>query len=99
MEWFCRFIGVTYIVKFISELACNFIQNTSPRMTRLNWARFSSCENSDQKKIHTSRGYYLTLSWRRSVSYKNQSIDLLYILVNWFLYDRDLRHERVNALY
>ena len=28
--------------------------------------------------------------------YRNQSIDLLYKSVDWFLDDRDLRHERVN---
>ena len=31
----------------------------------------------------------LTLSWRRPLSYRNQSMD-------WFLYDNGLRHERVN---
>ena len=29
------------------------------------------------------------LSWRRSLSYRKQSVD-------WFLYDRDRRHERLN---
>ena len=38
----------------------------------------------------------LTLSWRRSLSYRNQSIDLQSKSMNWFLYDRDLRHERSN---
>ena len=38
----------------------------------------------------------LTLSWRRSLSYRNQSIDLLCKSVDWFLYDNDLHHERVN---
>ena len=33
---------------------------------------------------------WLTLSWRRSLPYRNQSID-------WFLYVRDFRHERVNS--
>ena len=37
----------------------------------------------------------LTLSGRRSLSYRNQSIDLLGKLVDWFLYDNGLRHERV----
>ena len=43
----------------------------------------------------------LTLSWQRPLSYKNQSIDLLCKSMNWFLYDNDLRHERVksNAAY
>ena len=34
---------------------------------------------------------FLTLSWRRSLSYRNQSIDL-----DWFLYDNGLRRERVK---
>ena len=40
---------------------------------------------------------HLTLSWRRSLSYKNQSIDLLCKSMDWFLYDRDHHHERVNT--
>ena len=39
----------------------------------------------------------LTLSWQRSLSYSKQSIDLLCKSVDWFLYDIDLRYERVNA--
>ena len=39
----------------------------------------------------------LTLSWRRSKSYRNQSIDLQSKPIDWFLYDRDLRHERVDV--
>ena len=38
----------------------------------------------------------LTPSWRRSLSYTNQSIDLRCKSVDWFLYDSDLRHERVK---
>ena len=40
----------------------------------------------------------LTISWRRSLSYRNQSIDLLYKSIDWSLYDRDLRHKRVNRI-
>ena len=39
---------------------------------------------------------YLTLWRRRSLSYRNQSIDLQSKSVDWFLYDTDLRHERVK---
>ena len=39
---------------------------------------------------------FLTLSWRRPVSYRNQSIDLRSKSMNWFLYDIGLRHERVK---
>ena len=38
----------------------------------------------------------LTLSWRRPLSYRNQSIDLLHKLMDWFLYDNGLRHERIK---
>ena len=37
-----------------------------------------------------------TLSWRRPLSYRNQSIDLRSKSMDWFLYDNGLRHERVN---
>ena len=38
----------------------------------------------------------LTLSWRRPLSYRNQSIDLLRKSMDWFLYDNALHHEWVN---
>ena len=38
----------------------------------------------------------LTLSWRRPLSYRNQSIDLRSKSKDWFLYDKGLRHERVK---
>ena len=42
---------------------------------------------------------YLTLSWRRSLSYKNQPIDLQSKSMDWFLHDMDLCHERVKHLF
>ena len=39
---------------------------------------------------------YLTLSWRRPLSYRNQSINLLHKSIDWLLYDNGLRHERVK---
>ena len=41
----------------------------------------------------------LTLSWRRSLPYRNQLIYLQNKSMDWFLYDRDLRHERVKSNY
>ena len=41
----------------------------------------------------------LTLSWRRPISYRNQSIDLLRKSMVWFLYDIGIRHERVKAFF
>ena len=42
------------------------------------------------------RSITFTLSWRRPLSYTNQSIDLLCKSMEWFLYDNGLRHERVK---
>ena len=36
--------------------------------------------------------------WNCILSYRNQSINLQIKIINWFLYDRDRRHEKVNAL-
>ena len=41
----------------------------------------------------------LTLSWRRSLSYRNQFIDLQNKSMDWFLYDIGLRHERGKSNY
>ena len=38
----------------------------------------------------------LTFSWRRPLSYRNQSIDLGSKSMDWFLYDNGIRHERVK---
>ena len=40
----------------------------------------------------------LTHSWRRSLSYRNQSIGLHSKSMKCFIYDRDIRHERVKVL-
>ena len=56
-------------------------------------------ENFEKKFKKTSMNRsLLTLSCRRSLSYRNQSIDLQSKSMGWFLYDRDLRHERVKYL-
>ena len=49
-------------------------------------------------KLHfrTSKNNSLTLSWRRPLSYWNQSINLLCKSMDWFLYDNGPRHERVK---
>ena len=41
---------------------------------------------------------FLTLSWRRPLSYWNQSINLPCKSMDWFLYDNGFRHERVKIL-
>ena len=41
----------------------------------------------------------LILSWQRSLSYRNQSIDLFCKSIDWVVYDRGLGHERVNKTF
>ena len=41
----------------------------------------------------------LTLSWQRSLSYRNQPTDLKSKSIDWFLYDIDLRQESLITLY
>ena len=40
---------------------------------------------------------WLTFSWRWSLSYRNRFIDLGYKSIDWFLCNRNLRHERVKS--
>ena len=54
-------------------------------------------EDSRATTMKLAPAFSWTLSWRRSVSYRNQSIDLLCKSMDWFLYHRDFLHERVNA--
>ena len=42
---------------------------------------------------------FMALSWRSFLSNRNQSMDLLCQSMDWFLYDRDFRHERVKDYY
>ena len=66
---------------------------SSPPATQL----FSHLSYVSYYVLHFTLNYsFLTLSWRRSLSHRNQSIDLLCKSMDWFLYDRDLRHESVN---
>ena len=37
--------------------------------------------------------------WRRPLSYRNQSIDLERKAIDWFVYDNDLRHERIKTIF
>ena len=49
-----------------------------------------------ERKMISRKRKRLTLSWRGSLSYRNQSIDLQSKSMDWLLYERDLRHGRVN---
>ena len=49
------------------------------------------------KKARIKCQELLILSWRRPLSYRNLSTDLLRKSMDWFLYDNGLRHEKVKV--
>ena len=51
-----------------------------------------------RKFSNTEAGFFQILSWRRPLSYRNQSMYLLPKSMDWFLYDNGLRHERVKQV-
>ena len=54
------------------------------------------------KHMHSSTNILslvLTLSRKRFLSYRKHSIDLLWKSMDWFLYHRDHRHERVKSCF
>ena len=61
---------------------------------------FSICHwNLNSMAAHNFfKSFRLTLSWRRPVSYRNQSTDLRSKSMDWFLYNNGLRHERVKGV-
>ena len=56
-------------------------------------------ENCSQSTKFNSLSSHMdiTCSWWRSLSYRNQSIDLFCKSIDWFLYDRGLRCDRVKV--
>ena len=64
---------------------------------RLEWRR-SLFEHTILVKTVGKNVKTLTLSWRRPISCRNQSIDLRSKSMDWFLYDNGLRHGRVKTL-
>ena len=53
---------------------------------------------TDNEMVVSNHDIYLTLSWRRLLSIRNQSIHLQSKSMDWFLYDNGLRHDRVKWL-
>ena len=60
------------------------------------WQMFTNAKVRKQKSEDLKN---LTLSRRRPLSYRNQSIDLRSKPMYWFLYDKGLRLERVKILF
>ena len=57
---------------------------------------FRTCKN----RLSVCDGWRASwlFQWRRSLSYRNQTIDFENKSVDWFLYDRGIRHDRVHPL-
>ena len=110
--WHCSCVfNVIFLLQYISELllcfycsvwACTcFLRKFSKRNWQILWKRAvkTSSLYSYWSILENFVPYTLTLSWRKALSYKKKSIDLLCKSVDWFLYDRELRHERVKNNY
>ena len=57
-------------------------------------------DRSEQRNLFPLFYHFISINsfMNRSLAYRNQSIDLQSKSVNWFLYDRDLCHERVKVM-
>ena len=69
-------------------------------VTRFNYLKLIICYIYVNNRRHAlSLDFdYLTVSWRRPLSYRNQSINLLRKSMDWFPYGNGLRHERVKLI-
>ena len=76
-----------------------FSPNAGKKRTRItsNTDSFHALNFSHSISVNMKlTGSLLTLSWRRPLSHRNQSIDLRSKSMDWLLCDNGLRHERVN---
>ena len=73
------------------DLKLNFNQNKNVLLFCFDFI----CLNESSLKMMKRDSYFnLTFSWRRPLSYKNQSIDLFCKSMDWFLYDNGLCHDK-----
>ena len=70
----------------------NVLNNLNQRKTRQQ-SDVSFITYEDKIKL-----LFLTLSWRRFLSYRNQFSELFCKSMDWFLYDGDLCHEKVKII-
>ena len=88
-------IEYQFLLSLINEIVIKYVKESLISLLQIETCDIPvSISYFDQ--ILWKRGRYLILSWRRPLSYRNQSIDLLRTSVDWILYDNGLRHERVN---
>ena len=76
-----------------------FLWKTSGGCFWIDWSRVALFTGITKTNLANLITTGITFSWRRSLSYRNQSIDLQSKSMDWFLYDKDLRHERLNSFW
>ena len=81
-------MGKGSVISFAIKLINEWLSPFAALITSLKYLQFTLI------LVQRIPSQYLTLSWRWALSYRNQSIDLQNKLMDWFLYDWDLRHER-----
>ena len=86
-----RSLQETYTLRKVKNQVSLFLLSWEPNLSDLKWSKMPD------KVLNTHLWpVFLTLSRRTSLLYRNLSIDLQSKSKDWFLSDRDLRHERVN---
>ena len=73
---------------------CTYITYYHIHMTYITYFRDIKRKNSPEIGWRCC----LRLSWRRSLLYRNQCTDLRSKSLDWFLYSKDICHERVNKV-
>ena len=96
------------VMELFAKIPMKYFRKKTPSQSLLQKNHFSIINIwQDQKYASVTKNLHLAwesatelliLSWQRSLSYRNQSINLLWKSMDWFLYDKDLRHERVKKI-
>ena len=96
------------VMELFAKIPMNYFRKKTPSQSLLQKNHFSIINIwQDQKYASVTKNLHLAwesatelliLSWQRSLSYRNQSINLLWKSMDWFLYDKDLRHERFKKI-
>ena len=80
----------------VSQKILNYLPDCTKIYKVFHRERFVEKKKKISKVILKFKLPPLTLSWRRPLSYRNQSIYFRRKSMDWSLYDNCLRHERVN---
>ena len=93
-EFICRISKDSLLLHLLSCKSLIFVKENPDR--KKNKLCFRTCKN----RLSVCDGWRASwlFQWRRSLSYRNQTIDFQNKSVDWFLYDRGIRHERVHPL-